>query len=498
MNKCKEMEPGSKIAVIIVILMILGVNAPSFAAEPAAENAVNGASTEALMLNGKAITIRDVIKIVLDNNISAKALMYEAVMSDSSYRKFQDKFKLNVNAEGAYYGDLSGKAYLSKNFRTGTYIEAGAINGYYAEQSVFNSLGKHADDNENSVYGFITIKQELLNNAFGYTDREQTDILKTSADISMAGVMDRMSELISAAIYECWNLSIKQSTVKNAGTQLDSVKQVRDIIARNLEYGLSESYDLNQYNAAVASAESSYFSAEYEYKKALRSLLRVMNMKGENTLEGGISIEEGDREPDEAKSITKAYEKRNDYKNALADLENAKKTVRMYGNASWPSLTASYTAETEEFKNKPDWGAELALNIPIGDSENSVNLRNAELELKEASDKLDLKKTEVRDDIIDSIDGIKATKYTLDKMKKASSETGLYYSRMFTKFKQGKINAATLKVGLDNLLTARQEELNAYISYNMALLQYDIAVNELFENNGIDIKKYIENAKENK
>jgi hypothetical protein len=48
-----------------------------------------------------------------------------------------------------------------------------------------------------------------------------------------------------------------------------------------------------------------------------------------------------------------------------------------------------------------------------------------------------------------------------------------------------------VKNGLDAMIETRQRELEALVQYNVALLQLDLAKNELFDRYKIDVNKYI-------
>jgi hypothetical protein len=67
----------------------------------------------------------------------------------------------------------------------------------------------------------------------------------------------------------------------------------------------------------------------------------------------------------------------------------------------------------------------------------------------------------------------------------------LYYDRLLSNLRRGRFTAAVVKNGLDAMVATRQRELEALVAYNIALLQFDIAKNELFEKYKIDVNKYI-------
>jgi hypothetical protein len=53
-----------------------------------------------------------------------------------------------------------------------------------------------------------------------------------------------------------------------------------------------------------------------------------------------------------------------------------------------------------------------------------------------------------------------------------------------------------VKFALDSLVQARQGELEALVQYNVALLQFDLARNEIFDRYNVDVEKYIRVDKE--
>jgi LPS O-antigen subunit length determinant protein (WzzB/FepE family) len=80
----------------------------------------------------------------------------------------------------------------------------------------------------------------------------QEKILKTASKCSA------MSSLTSSRRLwrERWwimAVAVRKSAVDNARLELESNRHVRAIIAQNVGIGMAESYDLNQYNALVAS-----------------------------------------------------------------------------------------------------------------------------------------------------------------------------------------------------------------------------------------------------
>ena len=125
-----------------------------------------------------------------------------------------------------------------------------------------------------------------------------------------------------------------------------------------------------------------------------------------------------------------------------------------------------------------------------------MNLRNAELRRRQAGIDLEKTRLEVRDDVLNSLEQVRLLHSTLGKARTARAESELYYQRLLARFRQGKVTAVNIKLALDTLTQARQGELEALVQYNVALLQFDLARNEIFDRYNVDVEKYIRVDKE--
>jgi len=507
---------GALLAVGVIVLSLQGrIYAQSANSVKTVTDVTNSSGT--IILEGKSLTLEETIDMVLENNLSSKSIRYDAVMSDSDYLKYQKIYTPAVNAQTIYSNGYNASLSLSKAFNTGTSISLGVLDSYSTNQFSFAvpqaMMSMMGIGTENTFYhsltGFVTIQQQLLQNAFGYSERLQSEILEGSKNSRKAGAEKNLADLVTSAISDCWNLSILKSAVQNAELELSSVRQVRDIIAKNVQYGLGESYDLNQYNAAVATAENKLAKARQSYQHSVRSLLRELNLPADSKIEGELTLSEDLPWIDTNEAMQKAFSKRVDYNNALIALDSARESRDMYRNSSLPSLAlsvsaGSYGTNTEFGQAASDAAAlknpflyvGLTLSYPLGDPESEINVRNADLKLKQAEDDLKQKNMEIRDEILDDVDQVVLKHTSLSNLQTALAESELYYDKMLNKFRQGKINATTLKIGFDDLISVRQDKLSALIEYNIALLQFDVSKNELFEKYGVDVEKYLNNIEE--
>jgi hypothetical protein len=56
---------------------------------------------------------------------------------------------------------------------------------------------------------------------------------------------------------------------------------------------------------------------------------------------------------------------------------------------------------------------------------------------------------------------------------------------------KGRLDSATVKNGLDVMISSRQTEINALVNYNVSLFQFLVAKNQIWEKFDINVEEYI-------
>ncbi len=507
-----------KISVILLFLLISTIS-----------SAQQSDSKIFFMINNEKITMSEMIKIVLERNFDMQKVKYDAAMSDSSLMKFQKKYAVYLSGETGYNktnypealeqsagknsSTVDASVGIMKMFQTGTTITAGVKNEYTdltKDPTTIPMQGQNitimpggSTYHQSSV--FVQLQQELLKNSFGTSERKQEKILKNVSDMQREAMKQAMSGVVVKAIIDYWNLALAKITLDNAELKLKETIKVRNIIRENVKLGLSEAFENNFYNALVAGAESVQLLSQQQYNDAQRKILQTLNYDSSVKISTVIMVNDDQASTDESKIIMAALSKRADYNNVQLELQNARLEAGIYENDAMPSLKASIQgmsfSQDESFgtaaKNtatldSPGWEARLKMEYPLGDTEQAANLRDSKLKLKLAE--LDLVKTEreIKDDISSKIGYANTAFLMYQKSRKASSESKAYYTSMKANLARGRFTAVQVKNALDAYVDSQQREKEALIQYNIMLLQLDIASNELFEKNGININKYID------
>ncbi|MFC1670655.1 TolC family protein [Spirochaetota bacterium] len=490
------------------------------------------ANEPAIMIGGLRITLGSAIRRAIESNHDILSGSYDVAMTDSMYKKFLNKYSISLNGSTGFkyakypsgvmqmYEGVNKKALdfsvgVKKSFSTGTTITGGVFHEYYKRKNMAMpdlgglDLGEmFGPEVSNTPNIYINIHQELLKNAFGYSDRKQMKILKNAARMQKEAILYGLSLVVVGIIGEYWNVVLNKSAHDNAILQLKEIKKVRNIMARNVYLGLADSFNLNYYNALVSGAEAQKAMTEQKYKDAMRSFLRTVNLKEGINIEGTVILSNKVPKMNIEESLKIAYHKRADYNNALLALKNAKLGLDIARNNALPSLIAELNTSTisqrENFGSA--WGdtgsvkypsieARLRITYPLDDKAQKINERNSRFMVKQAKINLEKSRRIVKDDIIGKIEQINTYHTLYEKAKNARIQSNKFYRKMLRNLRKGRLTAAVVKNGVDALVQSRQSELQALVLFNISLLQLDVSRNQLYERFKINVNKYIPKGK---
>jgi outer membrane protein TolC len=519
-----------KTALLVLLFAVpVLVNTPGTAREkePAKKIKIIIADEPAMVLGSMKITLGQAIEWAVKQNFDMLSVSYEVAMVDTMYQQFQKKFAplLSLEGGGMYaryppsmqmlYGidekRIDAKASIYKNFPSGTTIIGGLTHEYSdlsrdktANLVIPGITQAMGPSKAHKPAVFLTVQQELLKNAFGINDRKMEKILKNSEKMKKEAVIFQLSLVIVKVIGEYWTVVMNKVSLENAELQVKETRKVRNITARNVRYGLADNFSLNYYNALVAGAEARVAAARQRYRNSLRSFLTTINVEDNVDVTGIAVFSNKYPEINAEEALKAAYRKRSDYRNALLNLETAEMMLKVSKNERLPSIIAelNLASRTENrsfgssygdtFKGKyPAIEGRLKLSYPLYDKDLKTKERNARFRVKQAKIQLDKYRRVVKDDIVAKIEEIETSYFLYRKAMEARKQSELFYKRMLGSLRRGRLNSALVKNGLDALVMSREQELQALVYYNISLLQYDVARNELFDKYQIEIEKYI-------
>jgi outer membrane protein TolC len=483
--------------------------------------------------SGFSLNLRDAVKYTIENNREVMRARLELAKADTdllkfegrySYRAFaeadlqQNKFPFNQNNlfTGTKTQTTSYSAGIDRLFTTGTYFKL------EAKSSRFDSNA--FEDQARTPAGFgalglpplytdslnVTISQDLWKNAFGAKERNTEKILENQSLILKDQLEEQVASKVVNALVDYWNFSVKDSSYQTFEQLLKNTKTIRDLTIRKQGLGLSESFEVNQWNALLAQVEGQMAQAVAEREEARRKLIRSLNLPEDSKFSKTSPLsDELPKSLDYDKDIAYAFLNRADFKNIKRKRENAELALKNAKNDAMPTLKASgtygYQAQNLEgpsvnYTNSkngvfsysyPVMQGSVDLSYPIGDKGVKAGLRDAEIQRRQVNLEEDDLTKSVADDVRTRIDILKASFKVLDNAKKTEEESKKYYSGVVRSFQQGRFNALTVKNALDTLVQDQLSLVRAKVDYNINLHRYYVSKNALFEEYGVDRNKLL-------
>lgn len=488
------------------------------------------ANEPAIIMDGIQITIGEAIRTAIQRNHDIITGSYEVAMASSDYEKFQKKYSTFLAADSslkhskypnslaAYTGEnetkITTSAALQKMFSSGTTFSGGIKHEYSSKKGGNTPIPTNGGDSfymvppgttsSHQPILFASVKQELLKNSFGYSDRRLEKMLKNIGEMKKAQTISGLSGIVVSVIADYWAMVTKRTALDNAILKLKETRKVRAIVRQNIKYGLSEKFELNYYNALVAGAEATVEISKKEFRDARRDIILAANLKDSTMIGNTVILKNSAPKINTIQALSDAYEKRADYLSNKLQLKNAKLQKEIYTNDALPSLTAevivSSMANDESIgsaygdtatANSPAIEGKIALTYPLDDAEQKTNSRNGTYQLKQAKVQLNKTKIKIKHDVTSAIENINTSYNLYNKLKKARIEAAASYYKLLRSMRKGRFSAATVKTAQDAYLDSKQRELESLIGYNISFLQFEITKNTLFEKFNIDVNKYI-------
>jgi len=472
--------------------------------------------------------LRDVVLLALENSREVLRARLDLAKTDTDLMRFegkytyralagadivQNRFPFNQNNifSGTRIQTNTYNAAIEKLFITGTYFKIDVKSTRFDSNAFENSFRTPAGFGALGIPPLYTdtlsatLAQDLLKNAFGSQEKNTEKILKNQTEIKRDQAEEQIANQIVNALVDYWNFSVKDSSYETLEQLLKNTKTVRDLTIRKQSLGLSEGFEVNQWNALLAQVEGQLSQSKVEREEARRKLLRTLNLSEDTVLDKSATLVETlPAKLNVEADIEYAYKNRADFRAVSYKKENAELALSNAKNNALPSLKAAgtygyqaqnlispminYTSSNIGITsmNFPVMQGSLEMVYPINDKGVFVGIRDAEIQKRQASlDEKDLIKS-VSDDVRTRIDILKSSYVILENAKTTEEESKKYYSGILRSFQQGRFNAVAVKNALDTHVQDQLNLLKARVDFNINLHRYYLAKNSLFEEYGVE------------
>lgn len=477
----------------------------------------------------RALTMEETIKLVLQNNNTVRLQQLEILTADTDLKKEEGKYSPKIDFKVQNYEKidkttpssiLSGTRITQNSytagfewlFQTGTFFRLEGSDSRFDSNAgegvtaMSNSLlSRLAQPPMHTGSVSVTLQQELLKNAFGYSQRRLNEIAKHKSLLKREQLEYQLTGLVVQTMINYWALSIAEQEVTTAQLLLRNTNNIRNITAQKLNLGLAEGFELNQWNALVSTAEIQQQAAELNRDTMRRDLLRALNLDPTLELTGATNLINEMPNDIDIKSDTKyALNNRPDLKSVEKQMEIAKLSTELTENNLLPTMRIGGKYASRDLGRHgetafnavpngtyPETALEFYMQYPLWDEGAKVDARNSKIALKQLTIQKDEMTRQVQDEIQQGYDQIKVSFDALKKAQQALNQTEAFYYGLISGYQRGRFTAVAVKNALDALVQARQAQARASIQYNIALVRYDMIRNKVFDKYNININDVI-------
>ncbi|PJZ69696.1 channel protein TolC [Leptospira perolatii] len=481
------------------------------------------------------LSLKEAVNYVLENNITVKNAKMEFVKSDSGELKNESQYAwtmvgsfstVRTNLPFNRNNVLSGTKIsndriavgVQKQFQTQTYfsLEASTIrfDSNAFETATNNTLGAFgkvlAAPPQYTGALSLTLSQELLKYSFGRTEKERQKILKQNTVIKRDELIYILSQLVVKTLVDYWTLSVYDSQVETFEKLEKNTRNIRDLTIRKRNLGLSEAFEVNQWNSALTQTQNNLERAKLARREAERNLVRVLNADPSSQVAGITDLSEHvPKDINLEKDYEYALTHRIDLRNLQRQREVAGTELKVKEDEDMPSLkiTGTYSSRGQTFLNPqsnfidpekgiqsfkyPEMSAGFQLSYPLFDTGIKTDIRDSKIKVDVLAKQEEELKVQIKEELGNRYESIMAGSELLDAAKRRRDEAEKFYRGIQQRFNQGRFTAVLVKSALDNLIQSELLVAQAKINFNVDLIRYDLAKNYVFEKFGVDVQQII-------
>jgi outer membrane protein TolC len=429
------------------------------------------------------LTLSDVVILALENNRPIKNAYLERIVQRQELAVAEDKFSPNftpaVSISIAQLGtnrrttdaDLGIGATVSVRVPTGGELSfRWATNGQTVSQ---NSLNLDINDDPFRQNLQLSFNQPLLRGYGVNVNQASVDIARLTEQVNILDLKSTLSNIITEVILTYRELIRAQEQLKIVQI---SLQRAQESLANNrilIEAGRLAPVDIVQSETEVARRQVSLIEAENNLEARRLALLNIVDIEPTAVIVATDSLIASTVSLNSENLRQLAFENQPDYLKAQLDLERTKLALlQAENNRLWDlNLNTSYGYASN---NNSDLRIGLGLSRQIGDltverdfQRRLVNQLQAENTLTEQRESLDIQ-------LIDRIRDVNLSFSQVELARKVTESSEKQLEIAQEKQKLGRdITVFELIRLQDDLVQARNVELNAIINYLNALTRLD-------------------------
>lgn len=460
----------------------------------------------------RRLSLKESIRLAVENNLDVHAELYNPAAAQADINgsrgiynplvflqtEYQNSNTLSPNrtivggAAVARQKSITYDAGVSQLVPTGGTIEADFNNSWNDNNF---GLGRYYNSDVT-----LSLVQPLLKNFGKETTELNIDVARFNQEGSLEQFRSRLLDIISQVQTQYYllysareNLEVKKASLNLAETILTNTKA-------QVKAGVLPAMEILNAEFGVATRRKELIDAERSLRDQVDRLRLLLQIHDAADIVPADTPFRDDYRVDEAGAIKRALETRPDLKQQRIALKTSELQARVARNQTLPDLdfnaSAAFTGLSDTYHRDlervgsgryPIWIAGLKLTYPIGNDTAENDYIRSKLKIDQTRTQIKSLEESVSTNVRSAIRAVRSGYLQLDVTAK-----GRAYAEevMEAYIKRQKVGLATTKDLLDvlnNLVTAKGNEIQAVTDYNNAIVTLWKSTGELLEREGITL-----------
>jgi len=458
------------------------------------------------------LSLSEAVEIALSNNLNLKIERISPEIQKNNLESAKSIFDPHLNFSAA----LSDKKTLPKRAETETFqanIEAGiskkldygtnvAVSCMIIDSNEETSL---ADQDSKSASGSLVISQPLLKNRGKTVNHRNIIVSENNLKKSNLDLKQAIINMVVQTQYLYWQVySAKESLVVQKES-LQLAQRFLEEVNMKIKVGGAANLDALQAKAEVASREERVIISENELINHQESLLKYIYgiVKEYKNIQCSQSPNFEPIDLVEKKMMNDALDKRTDHLSAQIDLKSAQVDLNYYYNQQLPNLDLTATATyydggtdkqlsgSNPYQDYYSGSLALSLQFPWGFRHEKSSYRSATLMYKKRKILLAETKAQILLEVRKAIRSLRAGYKRYEASTLAKNLANEKLNAESEKYKQGLSTSYNVLLYQRDLTDAKVHWVDAIINYQIAIINLYKATGITLEKNSIQLKEVL-------
>ncbi len=458
---------------------------------------------------GKKLSLKEAIRLAIENNLDLKAELYSPALAEAEIRKSRAMYETRLTIDTSYQYSDPYSALLGSGVEQSTYnftpavsqllSSGGTISLKYQNQYQYNSAAVPFGRYWTSSLG-LAFSQPLLKNFGRDTTELNIKISEISKDASVSHLRSLILSTVAQVRTEYFKMWSVREDLESRKASLELAQKILSETQARVKAGVLPAMEILNSQFGVSSREKELIDAEKAVSDQIDILSQLIRLERVTDI---VTTDKPVREKitiNEADALNKAISSRPETEELKAELKisevqsavarnQTKASLNLVSSVALTGLDREYGRNNERLNSLdyPAWSVGLQLDYPLGNQAAENDYIKSRLKADQVKVQLASLNSSITNEVKIAIRAVNSSFKQLDVAEKARQYAA---ERVKAYMKKSEVGLATTKDLLDvenDLATARANQIKAEVQYVTSLNQYWKSTGELLEREGIVI-----------